>query len=120
MDATNLVNNILWWNGPAFLLNGTDSWSDLPTKFDSVGDKELIKNIPNVTHSLIAASREDRTSVNLEQIMKNRNFGSRIKLLRTSGYVLRFIAILKIGKRTDQIELTASEYSMADRVCGLK
>ena len=29
-----------------------------------------MKNIPDVTHSLIAASREDRTSVNLEQIMK--------------------------------------------------
>ena len=43
--------------------------------------------------------------------MKIRNVGSRINLLRTTGYVLRFIAILK---RTDQIELTASEYSMAD------
>ena len=117
MVATNLVNNMLWWNGPAFLLNGTDSWPDLPTKFDSVeADKELMKNIPDVTHSLIAASREYETSVNLEQIMKIRNFRSRIKLLRTTGYVLRFIAILKNGKRADQIELTASEYSMADRM----
>ena len=48
--------------------------------------------------------------------MKIRNFGSRIKLLRTIGYVLRFIAILKNGKRADQIELPASEYSMADRM----
>ena len=37
-----------------------------------------------------------------------------IKLLRTTGYVLRFIAILKNGKGADQIELTASEVSMAD------
>ena len=106
---------MLWWNGPAFLLNCAGSWPDLPTKFDSVeADKELMKNIPDVTYSLIAASREDRTSLNLEQIMKIRNFRSRIKLLRTTGYILRFIAILKNGKRADQIELTAIEYSMAD------
>ena len=106
---------MLWWNGPAFLFNDAGSWPDLPTKFDAVeADKELMKNIPDVTHSLIAASRDDRTSVNLEQIMKIRNFGSRIKLLRTTGYVFRFIATLKNGKRADQIELTASEYSMAD------
>ena len=80
MDTTNLVNDILCWNGPAFLLNGAGDWPDLPTKFDLVeADKELMKNIPDVTHSLIAVSREDRTSVNLEQIMKIRNFVSRIK-----------------------------------------
>ena len=67
IDATNFVNNILWWNGLAFLLIGAGSWPDLPTKFNSVeADKELMKNIPDVTYSLIAASREERTSVNLE------------------------------------------------------
>ena len=98
-------------------MNGAGSWPDLPTKFDSVeADKELMKNIPDVVYSLIAASKEDRPSVNLEQIMKIRNFGSRVKLLRTIGYVLRFIAILKNGNRADQIKLTASEYSMGDHM----
>ena len=48
--------------------------------------------------------------------MKIRNFGSRIKLLRTTGYILRFIVTLKNGKRADQIELIASKYSKADRM----
>ena len=53
-------------------------------------------------------------SVDLEQIMTIKNFGSRNKLLRTTSYILRFIALLKNTERVDQTEVTAAEFSLAD------
>ena len=74
VNATNLVNNTLWWNGPAFLLNSPENWPDLPTKFECIeADKKLMKNPPTIIHSLAITSRESRTTVNLEQIMEIKN-----------------------------------------------
>ena len=114
-DATSLINNTLWWNGPAFLMHSPESWPDLPTQFDSgEADKELIRNAPIVTHSLTVAAKGSTMSVDLEQIMTIKNFGSRNKLLRTTSYILRFIALLKNTERVDQTEVTAAEFSLAD------
>ena len=57
-DATSLINNTLWWNGPAFLMHSPENWRDLPTQFDSgEADKELIRNAPIVTYSLTVAAK---------------------------------------------------------------
>lgn len=78
VDAIHLINNTLWWNGPAFLLNSPDSWPDLPTV---EAGKELIKSTPTVIHSLNILSRAARTSLDLDQKFRILDHGANGKLL---------------------------------------
>ena len=44
VNSGDLVNNQLWWHGPAFLKDELSSWPDLPTTFDTEDtNKELVK-----------------------------------------------------------------------------
>ena len=97
MNAGDLVDNELWWHGPAFLNDDLSFWPDLLTTFDTEdANKELIKNSSVIVHSLASQARHDANKViNLEKFMKVENFRSRIKLLRVTSLVLKFIAILK-------------------------
>ena len=116
MNAGDLVNNQLWWHGPAFLKDELSSWPDLPTTFDTEdANKELVKNSSIIVHSLASQTRCDTGEVvNLEKCMNVENFRSRIKLLHVTSIILKFIALLKKDPNVQKSVITAEDISSAD------
>lgn len=71
-------------------------WPDTPTTFVAeMTSEELIKNPPVITHSLAAASVNETPIENLEGIIDIERYSSKLKLLRVTGYILKFIRLLR-------------------------
>ena len=103
-SGCDLVTNQLWWSGPEFLQENPDSWPDMPTRYESDATQvELAKSPPVVVHSLVSASSSsnEQSNLNLEVVIDLTRYGSKCRLLRITGYVLKFIALLK-SKSNDQ------------------
>ena len=95
-SGKDLVENDLWWSGASFLKEPPELWPDTPTTFIAeMTSEELIKNPPVITHSLAAASVKRTPIENLEGIMDIERYSSKLKLLRVTGYILKFIWLLR-------------------------
>ena len=98
------MTNQLWWSGPDFLQENPDSWPDMPTRYGfDVAQVELAKSPPVVVHSLVSASSSsnEQSNLNLEAVIDLTRHGSKRRLLRITGLVLKFLVLLK-SKSNDQ------------------
>jgi len=110
----NLVDNMLWWNGPGFLTKGSDKWSDMPPKLDaSVAEVERIHNPPVIVHSLVNVQSQ-QNHLNLEAILDLSRYGSMPKLIRVTGLMLKFIDLLKRKGLRDTNILEAKDLRRAE------
>ena len=90
-----LVGQELWWRGPEFLRNSSEGWPNLPTQYESeAADKEIVKSQSVITHSLVSLSQCDDTP-NLSDLVDVKRYSSKLRLLRVTGWVLKFVAVLK-------------------------
>ena len=90
-----LVGQELWWRGPEFLRNSSESWPNLPTQYESeAADKEIVKSQSVITHSLVSLSQCDDTP-NLSDLVDVKRYSSKLRLLRVTGWMLKFVAVLK-------------------------
>ena len=85
----NLVNSSLWWDGPKFLQATEHSWPpEFKGEFSEAARDEMVKQPPNICHSLLALEREEEKRVGVCQILNAENYRSLNLLLRTTACVL--------------------------------
>ena len=91
-----LVESELWWSGPTFLREPSNLWPETPsTSAPNTTSEELVKHTPAITHSLATAALNRTLYEDLEEIMDIERYGSKLKLLRVTAYVLKFIRLLR-------------------------
>ena len=96
-----LVNNVLWWEGPGFLKLPSQEWPRLDESEQeevSTAITEEISNPPNVTHAMVSTAEQQ---VSLMNIVDFQRFGTKLKLAKTLAWVLRFVNNLKASVRKD-------------------
>ena len=125
-----MVNNELWWEGPAFLKDdiplratsetGSEMEIDevkkiVEKEFDEVKkivEKELARTAPEVTHSLLNKVKSASNFID--------RFSTKLKLVRTTAFVLRIVHNLKCLTRKKDIprknELEAQVLIAAEQV----
>ena len=88
-----LVEQELLWSGLTFLKSSPDSWPNLPTRYESkVADENKKPTI--ITCSLVLLS-EHEGAPNLSKLIDVGRHGSKLKLLRVTGWVLKFVTHLQ-------------------------
>lgn len=97
VDASQLQNSSLWWNGPEFLLNNEDDWPTL--KVDKHIDLPEVKTVATITISAPVIDFE--------------RFSNFSRLQRTMAYVKRFVNNIKFPKNKLTGILTAEELNSA-------
>ena len=99
-SGKDLVESELWWSGPTFLREPSNLWPETPSaSAPNTTSEELVKHTPAITHSLATAALNRTLYENLEEIMDIERYGSKLKLLRVTAYVLKFILLLR-GNRS--------------------
>lgn len=114
--AVELIGNELWWNGPNFLKQDHEKWPDHPTTYEcTTASAELVKGSTAIIHSMVSVAGNGETRLNLEAIMDISRWNSKLKLLRVTGTVLKFIRLLKSKDRANvSKDLTAEELREAE------
>ena len=107
----------MWWSGPEFLQENPDKWPDRPTKYESdTAQVKLLKTPPVVIHSLVltSSSSDDQSNLDLETIIDHTKYSSKLKLLRITGLVLKFISLLKPRSNDQPRELNGDDLVAAE------
>ena len=95
-SGKDLVESELWWSGPTFLREPSKLWPETPsTSAPNTTSEELVKHTPATKHSLATAALNRTLYENLEEIMDIERYGSKLKLLRVTAYVLKFLRLLR-------------------------
>ena len=109
-----LIHNNLWWEGPKFLKESARVWPNMPTRYDSSeAQEEQMKSPPEVIHSLPTLTTAKDT-LNLEDIIDINKYSSKLRLLKVTALVVKFVACLKPGPRRRALEVTATELKEAE------
>ncbi|XP_028412045.1 uncharacterized protein LOC114534774 [Dendronephthya gigantea] len=106
-----------WWNGPKFLQTSREHWPQDPQPPSKVNDEVLseeMKNPTEIVHLLYDRSLND--FVHIEEIIDPKRYSTKIKLLRVTARVIRFIRKISKQLRTTSIELTADELIEAEKL----
>ena len=96
-----LKSGELWWNAPNFLKNTCDNWPDMPTCYESDAVKAGLVKKPQavVVHSLVSVVKEDQL-LEMEAIFEIKRYSTKIKVLRITAIVLKFVNLLRQQERT--------------------
>ena len=117
VSVEELMNSHLWFNGPSWLLDGTTVTHSVEE--DSIPD-ECIAEMKVNDRRKHQAMHVLFVTGNVSTIVKCENFSSLSRLLRVTGYVLKFIDVLKtrITKPGDtpSVTLSTKDISVADIV----
>ena len=110
-----LVHNQSWWEGPQFLKAAPEAWPDTPTKYDSTeAHKEQVRDPPEIVVSLPTFTPA-QNYLNLEAIIDIERYSSKLKLLRVTALVRRFVTYLQSRHREDNVRgPTAAELKEAE------
>ena len=74
-------------------------WPNMPTRYySSEAQKEQVKNPPEVVHCLPTLI-PSKNILNLEEIIDINRYSSKLRLLRVTALVIKFVAYLKPGPR---------------------
>ena len=102
---TSLADNLIWWEGPAFLTENCEMWPEFPGNSELEIENamsEKLKSQPEITHAMVTQTR-----VSIKDILELERCSSKGRLVRSFALVLRFIENVKssVSKR----ELTKDE-----------
>ena len=91
ITASELVEQVSWWQGPAFLRESCSCWPNPETpKFNQEAKTEMVKNIPPITYSMLATSSQFICQ-SIEELINCDDYSDLNHLLRVTSYVIRFI-----------------------------
>ena len=108
-----LVSSSLWWNGPAFLQRPEEEWPKLSfqKEINTTAAAEIVKQPQNVTRVLVGAVSVQ--TPNLNGVIDCKRYSSKLRLLRVTAYVIRFIS--KLRNKTKRTNEQVSGHSSPDR-----
>lgn len=110
-----IVDNVLWWNGPSFLTEKIDHWPRNAIKLKN-SDIEIINKTEKHPEAVVAIVEQKKVNVlcnsNGSILYQHSTF---IKLMRITGFVLRFIRNCRAAKLTNE-ELHVNEMLDAENV----
>ena len=108
VSVDELMSNSLWWNGPPFLQRPQKEWPELSIKkeIDEGAEVEMVKHMKQVTRVLVGT--EDPQIRDIATMVDCQRFCSKVRLVRVTAYVTRFINRLKsMVKRTSEQSLNS-------------
>ena len=108
VSVDELVSNSLWWNGPPFLQRPEEEWPELSIKeeIDEGAEVEMVKHTKQVTRVLVGT--EDPQIRDIAAVVDCQRFCSKVRLVRVTACVIRFINRLKsMVKRTSEQSLNS-------------
>ena len=106
-----------WLKGPEFLRKSKENWprDPLPSSSDhNEAYNEMMKIPTPVVHSLSGISLHG--FLNIEEILDPQRYSTKLKLLRVTAFVIRFIRKCKRHHYTHSTDLTADELLEAERI----
>ena len=110
--ASLLKNSTLWWEGPSWLKEDEGNW---PRKF-LIEDSSEVEDERKKTNVMMAVQSEKR---GVSKVIEIGRYGSLVRLLRVTAFVLRFIKNLKGKKAKRDIDigrLKVEEIEHAEKV----
>ena len=118
-NASTLVECEMWWNGPMFLRLDEDHWPVEPNHDDKVDQQikeELVKpkSQPEITRSLVNV--KSRSILGLDKIIDCSRYCTKLKLLRVTAYVRRFVDMARRRVQYASNELIAEEIRQAEKL----
>ena len=118
LKGQELLESKVWWNSAEFLYGAENEWPIFPegVTCDKEAFVEIVKEPPNVSHSLVNANRNYATA-DLDQIIDCCRYNNLSKVLRITAYVLRFVKNLRCSiQKTEKTvnELTSCETDEAE------
>ncbi|CAB3977862.1 Hypothetical predicted protein [Paramuricea clavata] len=113
-----LVKNDEWFHGPNFLKLSEENWPKPPRCNGAESEIALSETVKSVnkstTHSLTVLEKKHNT-VSVGKVVDCHRYSSRIRLLRVTAYVFRFVRRIK-GQTVDKtLELSADELIEAEQ-----
>ncbi len=116
-SSKQLLNHKSWWTGPVFLQDDPEKWPDIATQYQSdIADTELQKTPKLITHSLSAVAAEKR--VNMDDIIDITRYSSKLKLLRVTSLVLKFVSLVRKTTNIVTLNRLQQKTSEMQRHCG--
>ncbi|KAL9977059.1 hypothetical protein ACROYT_G014423 [Oculina patagonica] len=121
LSAKELSDSNTWWNGPSFLYRPETEWPETSqTEPLNKGIlQEAVKNVPDVTHSLVTTVC-DKLNPKVDQIIDIGRFSNVTKLFRVTAYVIKFINKLKNrtleNRKAEFEDLTTAELKNAENL----
>ena len=96
LNARELANSEVWWNGPQFLCQPSCEWpsEDQTRECNEDAKSEEVKAPKNITHVLLNQDPMHATA-RIDKVMNIERYGSFGRLLRVTAIVLRFIKLLR-------------------------
>jgi len=100
--ASELIDQVLWWQGPDFLRNSTTNWPTIESyDLNQEAQMEMVKNITPITLSLVTNS-STFVCQSIKEVMDCKKYAGLNRLLRVTSYVIRFIK--KCRKQTTSFD----------------
>ena len=106
LSGKDLLNNRTWLEGPQFLKQHPDSWPEtIPTSVtkENEANLEIIKNPKEITFALLTKGSVEKELPRLQNVIQIDRFSSKLKLIRTFSWVLRFVENLKLTVKGEQL-----------------
>ncbi|XP_078371406.1 uncharacterized protein LOC144655058 [Oculina patagonica] len=106
-NCDKLMSSGLWWNGP--------QWLSLPLEYQPIQHQsedsppKACEEEKRVTHAF--------TSVTVKPLIDMSRYGTWMKLIRVTAYVLRAVKVLKAKCKSPVTELSAEEMQQAELKC---
>ena len=102
LTAKELSSSEIWWNGPRFLHQPDNQWSEMTQPVETENKeilREASKNEPVITHSMVNTSPSHQ---GIDRIIDIEHYNNIMSLLCMTTYVIRFINNLKTSQRSQQ------------------
>lgn len=113
--CSELASNRLWWNGPQFLMEDRAQWpANISCPATEISAAEDVKREGKSSTILNTLVCENPHHSGIGNVIQCEKFSSLDKLLRVTGFVLRFIKnVENPDHRVDQLDLTLAEIESA-------
>ena len=105
LSGKDLLNNKIWLEGPRFLKQHPDSWPEtIPASVTKENEAtlEIIKTPKEITFALSKKGSIEKEIPLLQNIIQIDRFSSKLKLIRNSSLVLKFVENLKSTVKVDR------------------
>ena len=120
-NATDLVNNSKWWEGPEFFKSPRSDWPALPTSACN-GEVDIELKKTSKTRSIPTSANvvtSNELSGDITKVIDSEHYSSSGKLFRITAYVLRFLANLRSKMSKNRVktgDLTLDELHDAEKL----